>query len=98
MGGIYPRLGASYYQMLTRFVVFYEFLSRAVVCKGLRRDQRRKDVAGTHKEDKQDDRTLHKVQVGDIHKVLVVEDGDGRKVQEGSAAAVEERNQSLAQI
>jgi len=55
-------------------------------------------VAGTHKEDKQDDRTLHKVQVGDIHKVLVVEDGDGRKVQEGSAAAVEERNQSLAQI
>jgi len=83
MGGIYPTLAA---------------LSRVVVCKGLHKDQRRKDAAGTHKEDKQDDRILHKVQAEDIHKVLAVEDGDGRKVQEGSAAAVEEHNQSLAQI
>lgn len=83
MGGIYPTLAA---------------LSRVDVCKGLRKDQRRKDAAGTHKEDKQDDRTLHKAQAEDIHKVLAVEDGDGRKVQEDSAAAVEERNQSLAQI
>ena len=68
-----------------------------VVCKGLHKDQLRKDVVGTHKEDKQDDRTLHKVQEEDIHKGPVADDGDDRKVQEGSVAAVEEHNQSLAQ-